>query len=235
MARSLARVEALFTSVFARYGIALAGHGRTPFTHTRLGRSVRALARCALLGQEASAADLLDVLRAPGRLERLELADALEAEVRREALSTAAQARARLDWELLEIDSVRDAEDPGAELAWQARRLFAAPYRGHAAELDSPGRRDAAALAALVGALGELAELGERPSGTELLALLDELEVPIGEPPRAGAVRLADPLAVRARRFRAVFVCGLQRGGVPAAGHERAVPLRRAPMGDRAR
>ena len=89
VARSLARVESLFGSVFARYGIALAGHGRTPFTHTRLGRSVRALARCALLGEEASAGDLLDVLRAPGRLERLELADALEAEVRREALSTA--------------------------------------------------------------------------------------------------------------------------------------------------
>ena len=110
VARSLARVESLFGSVFARYGIALAGRGRTPFTHTRLGRSVRALARCALLGEEASAGDLLDVLRAPGRLERLELADALEAEVRREALSTAAQARSRLDWELGEIDSVHDAE-----------------------------------------------------------------------------------------------------------------------------
>ena len=218
VARSLARVESLFGSVFARYGIALAGHGRTPFTHTRLGRSVRALARCALLGEEASAGDLLDVLRAPGRLERLELADALEAEVRREALSTAAQARSRLDWELGEIDSVHDAEDPGAELAWQARRLFASPYRGRAAELDAPGRRDAAALAALLGALEELAELGERPSGAELLALLDELEVPTGEPPRAGAVQLADPLAVRARRFRVVFVCGCNEGEFPLPG-----------------
>ncbi|MGZ4440586.1 MAG: PD-(D/E)XK nuclease family protein, partial [Gaiellaceae bacterium] len=218
VARSLARVESLFGSVFARYGIALAGHGRTPFTHTRLGRSVRALARCALLGEEASAGDLLDVLRAPGRLERLELADALEAEVRREALTTAGQARARLDWELGEIDSVRDVEDPGAELAWQARRLFCAPYRGRAAALDPPGRHDAAALAALVGALEELAELGERASGAELLALLDELEVPTGEPPRAGAVRLADPLAVRARRFRAVFVCGCNEGEFPLPG-----------------
>ncbi len=204
--------------MFGRYGVALAGQGRTPFTHTRLGRSVRALARCALLGDEASAADVLVVLRAPGRLERLELADALEAEIRQQALSTAGEALARLDWELAEIDSLRDAEDPGAELAWQARRLFASPYRGRAAELDAAGRRDATAVAVLIGALDELGDLGERPSGPELLSLLDELEVPTGEPPQAGAVLLADPLAVRARRFRAVFVSGCNEGEFPLPG-----------------
>ncbi len=112
---------------------------RSPTPARPLGSGARAVR--AARSSEASAADLLDVLRAPGRLERLELADALEAEVRREALSTADQARERLDWELGEIDSVRDADDPGAELAWQARRLFASPYRGRAAELDPAGRR----------------------------------------------------------------------------------------------
>ena len=218
VARSLARVGALFAGVFHRYGISLAGHTRIPFTHTRLGRSVRALARCALLGDEATARDLLDVLRAPGRLDRPELADALEAEVRREALATAAQARARFDWDLNELDSLRDAPDPAAELARQTRRLFAAPYRARAAELDAPGALDAAALATLVRALEELSELGERPTGIELLGLLDELEVPTGEPPRPGAVLLADPLAVRARRFRAVFVCGCNEGEFPLPG-----------------
>ena len=219
VARSLARVRSLFTSVFSRYGIALAGSGRIPFTHTRLGRSVRALARCALLGDDrASAADLLDVLRAPGRLDRPELADALEAEVRREALTTAGQARAWFDWELAEIDGLREAEDPATELGRHARRLLAAPYRGRADALDATGRLDAAALAALTNALAELAELGERPSGAELLELIDELEVRTGEPPRPGSVLLAEPLAVRARRFRAVFVCGLGEGEFPLPG-----------------
>jgi ATP-dependent helicase/DNAse subunit B len=219
VARSLPRVQALFTGVFRRYGIALAGSGRVPFTHTRLGRSVRALARCALLGDaQASAADLLDVLRAPGRLERPELADALEAEVRREALRTAGQARARLDFELAEIAALRDADDPAAELARQAWRQFAAPYRGRADALDAAGRLDAAALAALTKAITELGELGERPSGPELLTLIDELEVTAGEPPRPGAVLLAEPLAVRARRFRAVLVCGLGEGEFPLPG-----------------
>ena len=40
---------------------------------------------------------------------------------------------------------------------------------------------------------------------------------------------LAEPLAIRARRFRAVFVCGLQEGEFPRAGRVRAVSVRRAP------
>ncbi len=219
IARSLPRVQALLQSVFRRYGVALAGSGRVPLAHTRLGHSVRALARCALLGDaQASAADLLDVLRAPGRLERPEIADALEAEVRREALSTAGQARARLDWELGEIDSLCGAEDPAAELVRQARRFLAAPYRGRADALDAVGRLDAVALAALTNAISELEELGERPSGDDLLALIDELEVTTGEPPRPGAVLLAEPLAVRARRFRVVLVCGCNEGEFPLPG-----------------
>ena len=35
--------------------------------------------------------------------------------------------------------------------------------------------------------------------------------------------------AIRARRFRAVFVCGLQEGEFPHPGRARAVPVRRAP------
>jgi RecB family exonuclease len=39
--------------------------------------------------------------------------------------------------------------------------------------------------------------------------------VPVREPAVEGAVLVADPLAIRARRFRAVFVCGLQEGDFP--------------------
>jgi len=187
-----------------------------PFTHTTLGRSVRSLARCALLDDGVAAADdLLDYLRTPGLLERVEVADALEAEVRREGLRTAAQARERLGWRLEEIDALREAAAPAAELGRQARRLFALPHRGSAAMLEPGEEPDARALAGLLRALDELGELGEQPSGAQLLALLDELELPARGPLDRGAVLLAEPLAIRARRFRAVFVCGLGEGEFP--------------------
>ncbi len=50
------------------------------------------------------------------------------------------------------------------------------------------------------------------------MELLEGLSVPAPAPgPGTGAVLLAEPLDVRARRFRAVFVCGLQEGEFPRA------------------
>ena len=49
--------------------------------------------------------------------------------------------------------------------------------------------------------------------------------------PAADGVLLADPLAIRARRFRAVFVCGLQEGELPQRPRPGAVPGRRRPRG----
>ena len=40
----------------------------------------------------------------------------------------------------------------------------------------------------------------------------------LGGPPRAGAVHVAGPLDIRARRYRAVLLCGLQEGELPAPG-----------------
>src|SRR5205807_431545 len=81
--------------------------------------------------------------------------DRLEAEVRREGLRAAGQARSRargrFALELGEIDAVRAAEDPGAELAAQARRLLAAPHRGRAPVLDPLEELDARELAACSG------------------------------------------------------------------------------------
>ncbi len=77
---------------------------------------------------------------------------------------------------------------------------------------------DARAAAALRRAADELRGLAAADpalAGTpqELLAAL--ADVPVREPQAEGAVLVADPLAIRARRFRAVFVCGLQEGVFP--------------------
>jgi ATP-dependent helicase/DNAse subunit B len=213
--RSLDRSAGAIERVFESYGIPLGSDRRVPFSHCALGRAVLGLAHCTLLDEErAGAEDLLDYLRYPGVVDRVAVVDALEANVRREGLHTAAAARARLGWELRELGSIRTADS----LAQAARRLFASPYRGAAAVLDRDGERDAHALASMLDAFSELDELGEQLSGSELIELLESLEVTAGAPPRAGAVLIAEPLQVRARRFRAVFMYGLGEGEFPRQG-----------------
>src|SRR5690606_38093541 len=95
--RHPARRASLVEQVFGAYGIPHALDWRVPLAHTALGRGVLALARCALTPEQATPDDLLAYLRTPGKLARLELADRLEATVRRHVLTTVALARAA--WE----------------------------------------------------------------------------------------------------------------------------------------
>jgi len=221
--RSPERSAGLVEHVFGRYGIPVGVNQRIPVARTSLGRALLALARLALLEPgHAGPDDLIAYLRAAGRGSdpgRAELVDQLEAAVRREGLRSLAQARARLPegLEVDEIDALRAAADPGAELVRQARRLLAAPQRGHAPVLGADDELDARAVGTLTRALAELEELGGRPAGPELVELLRTLEISAPPPAPTGAVRLADPLSIRARRFRAVVVCGLQESEFPLA------------------
>lgn len=228
--RSPERGAALLEQVLTAYGVPHALERRIPLAHTALGRGLLALARCALHPDEAGAADLLAYLRTPGRLERLELADRLELALRRAAVEDLAAARraweaANRDWPLRELDRLRGAAADGAQpllaaLAREARALFAAPHRGQAAQLSPDEEVDAHALAALLRAIDELAELvaadpRRAPEPAALLDALERIEVPVGAPAGAGAVLIADPLAIRARRFDTVILCGLQEGEFP--------------------
>jgi len=230
--RTPARYGSLVDQVFGSYGIPVAQDWTVPFAHLALGRSLLGLARVALV-PEAPAAELISYLRAPGLLDRPELADRLEAAVRRRSLHTAEQARR--EWEeqnpsfgLEAVDRLRRAGaggEPGLLRALQreATRLFVRPHRGRGRVLSAEEVPDARALSALARALEELGELlasGEARGG-EPAALLDalaRLEVRQGDRARAGAVLVSDPLGIRARRFRAVFVCGMQEGEFPRVG-----------------
>jgi ATP-dependent helicase/DNAse subunit B len=225
--RAPAAAAALVEEVFGAFGIPLAFERRVPIAHTALGRGVLALARCALL--EGSADDLLTWLRTPGVLRKPELADALEETVRAQGIATAAAARA--EWEragffpLETIDRLRAAGERGPQrllggLANEAAAIFAAPFRRRAALLDAHERVDARVLAALRRALDELRELAAAdrslaPAPAELVATLAEVEVVVGERPGPGRVAVVDPLAIRARRVRALFLCRLQEGTFP--------------------
>jgi ATP-dependent helicase/DNAse subunit B len=180
--------------------------------------------------EEGRLDDLLAWLRAPGLLEQPSLADRLELEARRAGALDAAQARTLWEarhWRLETIDRLEQAQERGGaallertmrELSW----LFSAPRRSQAAVLGADQLDEAAALAAARRALGELRELARfapelAPARADVLArVLGELTFLAGERPLPGAVAVLDPLALRARRVRALFVCGLQEGVFPA-------------------
>ena len=195
----VSRSPALLERVCCSYGVPVAAPRELPFDHTALGRRVLALARCGVLGDQAGAGDLLTYVRA---VEPPETADVLEARIRLRGLRTAAEAG-------VTVPQVTGLED----LLAHAEELLDRGGRGRAPVLDAGDELDAHALAVLVRAADELAELDEAITGPELVELLAGLSVPAGD--GSEGVLITDPLAIRARRFRAVFVSGLQEGEFP--------------------
>jgi ATP-dependent helicase/DNAse subunit B len=216
----------LLEQVFGAYGIPFSIDRSVRLGHTGLGRGLLALVRCAARG-DASADDLLAWLRTPGMLKQPGLADRLEAHLRRVGAHSAVQARAAWEsehWKLDDLDRLAEARRPAdflAELERQAGRLFAGPYRRRAAVLTGPELEDPRVYTAARKALAELRAVVEADPRTRLgpervLAVLEELRVHLGEPPQPDRVQVATPEAIRARRFEAVFVCGLQEGEFPS-------------------
>lgn len=226
--RSPDEVAPLVEEVFAAYAVPIALTRRLRARDTALGRGLLALLRCALLGGTAD--DLLTWLRTPGLLRRPGMADALEVAVRRTGARTAA--RARELWEeqrfpLDAIDRVAAAHERGPaalcdRLAREAAALLARPHRLQAPVLDGPERVDASAAAALRGALRELGGLSRRdpalvPAPAELERVLGDLPVFTGFQAGPGRVQVTRPGAIRARRVRALFLCGLNEQVFPRA------------------
>ena len=244
MARSPAAIAELLEEVLSAAGIPFALRRRQPLSSSALGRALLGLLRSA--GSGGTAADVLAWLRAPGLLERPELADSLEIRLRRTGTEDAAGARGLWEergWPLDGIDRVIAAEQrgpaallerAGAELEW----LFLAPRRGRGAVLGELEAREARALAAARGALSELRDLARR----------DAQLVPQSAAELARGARLRRVLQRRAagardgggarpaRAARAPGACAVprrpQRGVLPLALAASAADLRRGRPAD---
>jgi ATP-dependent helicase/DNAse subunit B len=233
LTRGSATSPDLLEEVFTSAGIPFAMQRRRRFGDAAIGRALIGLLRC-VPGPDGSSDgaldDLLAWLRAPGLLELAALADALEIRARRRGALRAGQARAlweERNWPLEALDRMAEAQAAGSirlldRAARELYRLFCAPRRERAEILAAHELEDAGALAAGRRALGELRELARiapqlAPSTAgELARLLEGLEFRAGEGPVRGAVAVLDPLALRARRVRALFLCGLQEGAFPS-------------------
>jgi ATP-dependent helicase/DNAse subunit B len=239
----------LLEAVFSAAGIPHSLERRRRFADSAIGAALIGLLRCVPRAHAdgadaarapngaAEARELLAWLRAPGVLKHPELADRLEARMRRSGASSAAQARAlweERNWHLDAIDRVSEAQERGPRaLAERAQRelewLFSASRRGEAQVLAADELDEARALAAGLRALSELRELGRiapELAPADAYALADALrgvELVSGTRPSPRAVAVLDPLALRARRVRALFACRLQEGLFPAPGPPRPV------------
>jgi ATP-dependent helicase/DNAse subunit B len=198
-----------------------------PFAHTAVGGGLLGLLRCAL--GDGQLPDLLAWLRAPGVLQRPELADRLEASARRQGALQGARARALWEaehWPLDRLDRLSDAAQQSAPalldtLAAELQRLFCAPRGGLAPVLAEDQLDEARALVGARRAIEQLRELARAapslaPTPGELVELLERLELPEGRTLHEARVAVVDPLALRARRVRMVFACGMQEGVFPA-------------------
>jgi RecB family exonuclease len=205
---------------------------RTRFCDTALGRALIGLVRCGCEGVDglagASLADLLAWLRAPGVLQRVDLADDLERRALRAGVRDAAGARRLWEhdhWPLDSIERVRSAAGRGASALLECAerelmRLFSAPRAGAASVLQSSSQEVALSLQAGIASIAQLHELESvdpRLLGG-LAGVLDALlsaELPRPDRQAAAGVLLVEPLALRARRVRALFLCGMQEGVFP--------------------
>ncbi len=226
--RSPEKIAGLLGEVLAAFEIPYSMHNRVRFADTAIGRALLGLLRCA--AKKGEPADLLAWLRAPGVLDRPELADRLEASARRAGVLSAERAREMWEqerWPLDRIDRMREASEAGIPaltevLAAELERLFQAPRRSTANVLcDEDELYEARALTGGRRALEELRDIARAapelaPTTGELVEALERLQLDGGEPPGAERVAVVDPLSLRARRVRMVFACGMREGVFPA-------------------
>jgi ATP-dependent helicase/DNAse subunit B len=220
--RSLERSGQVYERALARAGVPVVSARTVALGQTALGRALLGLTRYALLpSAQRGVEDLLAYLRYPGVVDSADPVDRFEREARRqaghiaEALRTSGPA---LRGALAELERLRLASDRLSGLAESVRWLMAAPHRGCAAVLSPDEQLDARAASAVFDALEQLGQIEEgRVPGAELTELLEGLRVPAHGPGELDAVLIAEPLAIRARRFCRVFVTGLCEGEFPSA------------------
>ncbi len=225
--RSVGDRADLIGEVFGELGIRVSMVRSIRFGDTAVGRGLVGLLRAGLVDGET--ADLLAWLRTPGLVEHAELVDRFEARLRRKGIRRAESAAEM--WGHFPLDSLerlRTAADRGAgelleRTAAELERLLAGPWRRRAHVLEPGELAQSRVVGEAARRIGELVELTRcdpslGPSAVELISMLAGVE--FAPPAPAGGVLVCDALAVRARRVRAIYVCGLQEGSFPAAARD---------------
>lgn len=248
--RSPAEIARTLAEALEAQGVPHSIDSKVSFADTALGRALLGLLRCACLPERASLQDLLCWLRAPGVLERVELADRLEERALRAGVRGAVAARALWEserWQLDRIDRIAEAAARGPlalldEAERSLRQLLLAPRRGAAEVLGDDDAKEGLGFRAGIRALAELRQLAgageELIGGAEgvvggaegVIEALKSLRLTHQRPHAEDSIAVLGPLSLRARRVRALLLCGLQEGVFPSPSRPEQIltePLRR--------
>lgn len=216
--------------VFTRTGIPFTGDRTTAVTDIPLGRGFLALLRCALAPELATGDDLIAYLATPGLVKNSSLLDTLAATLKLHGIVDLPGALAQweqIGWSVDLLDRIRTAAEQGSvpllnELQYWLERLFALPGAERAEVFSEYGESDAQAFVALLAALNQLLKVAKAgKAASRVLAPQSVVELLSGlrtlaKPSSSTGVQVCDPLALRGRRYRALFLCGLNTGEFPA-------------------
>jgi ATP-dependent helicase/nuclease subunit B len=219
---SLERRRTPLEIAFSSFGLPYVLESRVRLSQTPFGHALCGLLRYAWAGGERS--DLFSFVRSPYSEVTRSSADFLEGRLRGRAVHS----HERIESELASLRGGRQLADlevlVGADSPLAAVRELTTLMLRRAYGLESPpvserSRFDLRAFESVRGLLEEL-EDWQRLSGQplerdNLLAALERIPVRIGSADEAGRVVVSDLLQARARRFRVVFVIGLEEGSFP--------------------
>ena len=220
---SLDRWRAPVETAFETLSIPYALEGRLRLPQTAFGRALLALLRFAWL--EGDRRPLFAYLRSPYSGLRRESVDFVEGRLRGRAIASPhrveEEAEALRGGRIPALDSVRAAESPVDAVRVLARSMLRNAHGLEAPPLSEASRRDLRAHETVVRLLGELDELehGRPPvSREDVVAALERASVRGAAGREPGRVAVLDLLRARTRRFDALFVLGLEEGGLPRRG-----------------
>ena len=239
------RYASMVEQVFGAYGIPYSIDRSVPFAHTALGHGLLALLRCAVL--EGTPTTCWPTCARPGCCASRAWPTASKPRCAAGAIARPRGPRA-LGGAPEPLAAGRDR--PAARAPGRAALLPSSwPPAGAALHraLPAPGARAAgrragrpARVRAGHEALAELRAVVDGRPGFAWTPAACTTRWPScrsgsARSPSPDRVQVASPLAIRARRFAAVFVCGLQENEFPAGPLARGVPARRRPARHRPR
>jgi ATP-dependent helicase/DNAse subunit B len=217
---ALDRWRAALDTAFVTLGVPYAIEGRLRLGQTPLGQAMLGLLRYAWLDGERR--DLFSFLRSPySGLARTHV-DFLEGRLRGRGVNTAARIEEEVQklrgQPLPHLGPVRAADDPVAATRELARAMARSAHGDQAPPTKASAQLDLrvqAQVARLADELDNWRDLGGELSREDVIALLERSTVRLAGAGEAGRVAVLDLMRARTRRFDAVFVLGLEEGGLP--------------------